>query len=376
MQKMTSCIICGSTFLRPLYDPGPQPVAGLDIHLPLSREEALDAPRLPMAYCQCPVCTHVFNPEFNIKNVKYESGASIIYNNSKLWKEYMQETASYLASSDPKTVVEIGCGDGVFMGYLKQCNPSMDVIGFDPGAVDTPDVILDYFFPARDIPIYKPDLIVCRHVLEHIHNPREFLFEIWHACNINKHQPTLYFEMPCFEKGFEQGRIFDFIYEHVSNYTRTSLRTLFTLSNFAIIEDDTWYNDEIVSILAYPRLHGDAPLFDTHVHTLRKDLQEVQCPVVWGGGGKCASFLNMFDCTFIDHVVDSDPRKHGRYVPGTGQLIQSPETIKEHETIIIPNVWRALDIYKEIQARQLSYKQILIPYRGQLHDYRSISTKL
>ena len=70
-------------------------------------------------------------------------------------------------------------------------------------------------------------------------------------------------------------------------------------------------------------------------------------------------------------VVDSDEDKVGTYVPGMGQLIQSPSILenKSWEMILIPSQWRALDIVAEIKERQIDYSKILIELKGELVDF-------
>jgi hypothetical protein len=47
---------------------------------------------------------------------------------------------------------------------------------------------------------------------------------------------------------------------------------------------------------------------------------------LWGAGAKGATFANLVDpdCTLIDCVVDLNPNKQGRYIPGTGHPIVAP----------------------------------------------------
>jgi hypothetical protein len=90
----------------------------------------------------------------------------------------------------------------------------------------------------------------------------------------------------------------------------------------------------------------------------------------WGGTGKGAAFLNAYQIT-DGFVVDSDPNKFGLYVPGTGQKIESPETLLENPTqiITITTRWRAADIYAEIQAKGIKYEQLLVLDRSDLREY-------
>jgi hypothetical protein len=52
--------------------------------------------------------------------------------------------------------------------------------------------------------------------------------------------------------------------------------------------------------------------------------------VAWGAGAKAVTFLNIVDPgDVISHVVDINPRKTGRFVPGSGQEIVEPNALRE-----------------------------------------------
>jgi hypothetical protein len=58
--------------------------------------------------------------------------------------------------------------------------------------------------------------------------------------------------------------------------------------------------------------------------------------VVWGGGSKGVTFLNMLKAQHqIEYVVDLNPRKQGKYVAGTGQKIVPPEFLWEYRPDIV-----------------------------------------
>jgi hypothetical protein len=52
---------------------------------------------------------------------------------------------------------------------------------------------------------------------------------------------------------------------------------------------------------------------------------------VWGAATKGAMFLNLLDpdCNLVRYVVDVNPAKQGRYLPGSGHRIVSPEFLRE-----------------------------------------------
>ena len=62
---------------------------------------------------------------------------------------------------------------------------------------------------------------------------------------------------------------------------------------------------------------------------------------MWGAGSKGVTFLNMIDSRYqIEYVIDINPRKHGKYIPGTGQKIVSPEFLREYipDIVIVMNL--------------------------------------
>jgi len=62
--------------------------------------------------------------------------------------------------------------------------------------------------------------------------------------------------------------------------------------------------------------------------------------VIWGTGGKGIGFLNALDTAdVIRHALEINPRKHGKFVPGTGQQIVPPEFLAEYrpDVVIITN---------------------------------------
>jgi hypothetical protein len=54
--------------------------------------------------------------------------------------------------------------------------------------------------------------------------------------------------------------------------------------------------------------------------------------VVWGAGAKGVTLLNALTLgrDVVAAVVDVNPRRQGRYVPGTGQLIIAPADLRRY----------------------------------------------
>ncbi len=374
--KRTTCLVCGSDILCDLYPIGDLPLSCLDTYLKPTESEAKDVTKFPMEFVQCQVCSHIFNTIYDPHVIQYDSGATIMYNTTSEWAKHLNNVLHYLGGflEANSTVVEIGSGDGSFLREL-QLRYQVDMVGFDPGTTRPKNVIQDYFVPQRDLKKYHPNLIVCRHTLEHMEDPRSTLSDLSYWCREYDMSPWVFMEVPNFESAFEQGRVQDLTYAHVSQFSEESFSTLLGLSGFETYMGLSTFNDEILVGMFCPNL-PTRPLreYNRIVKNSLQSLIAIEDIVVWGGSGKCASFLNIYHEANITHVVDSDTKKIGRYVPGTGQLITDPSTIQPHESILIPNAWRAGDIYHEIQSRGLQYKQILIPSEGELNEYRPETT--
>lgn len=367
-----ACLACKSVFNYPIarWDKMPLSVLGL----PRTEQEALHTRRLVMDVRQCANCSHIFHTEFDYDHIPYQAGSNMTYNEGSCWKSYQDEVAAEWAADYDlrnKTIIEIGCAEGLWLERMAKFGNRC--IGFEPG----PDaerarsrgaeVFAEYFQGSRLFEI-KPDAIICRHVLEHLAAPSDMLEDIAMACAEIEIQPLFFAEVPLIEKAMDQNRVNDFQYEHVSCFTRKSLRVMFERSGFEVIDLRGRFGDEVVTIVARPRLNprqkAERLGAATFNHSVRHQIDNVQATLrmwksqgltyaLWGGTGRGAAFMNMFGITpsLAPIVIDSDPRKEGGFVPGIGQQIQAPEYLQQHpvDRILICTNWRARDIENEVR---------------------------
>lgn len=394
---MAHCIACGYSVSYPFFHPEDQPLAAL--YLPPSAVEARNIARYPLDFHACARCGHVYNIAFDYARVPYANNSNLMYNTGSGWQEYMDGLADHVTAAYKHAVtwLEIGCGDGHFLERIQKRLPHARVIGYEPGveaknaAARGVDAREDYFIAERDLPRDKPDILLCRHVIEHLPRPQDFVADIAYWCNRHQIFPVLIAEVPCIDKAIASGRINDYLYEHVSNFTARSFRAMFEAAGFEVLEMTLGYGDEVMRATVRPRRNPDFAEILRHVEkgrdalhgqiaAVRKALLELksagQHVVFWGGTGKSAAFLNNFNLNAEEfpHVVDSDMQKVGRFVPSMAQEIQAPESItaETKNAIIITTQWRARDIYAEIQRRGLPHagvyvvlNQRLMPYAGE-----------
>ncbi len=389
------CLACGWKITYPLYNPRPQPLAALA--LPRSPQAARSAERLPMDFHICARCGHVFNVAFDYSRVPYEQDSNLMYNRGARWQEHLRHVARVLGRQSGlagRTLVDIGCGDGLFLKLLGEEFPGTHCVGFEPGSEAEHarqhglSVHRDYFLPERDLKHLRPEGLVCRHVLEHLENPQDFVASIAYWCNRYELFPLFLAEVPRIDRALAERRVTDFLYEHVSNFSELSLRMMFETAGYEVIEVQSCYGEEVAVAVARPlRLAAIEPI-RSRAESFRLGVAEQRARVrsqlerlvasgrgvaFWGATGKGAAFLNALELPAerFPLVVDSDRNKLGRYVPGTGQAIRAPEFLKAHpvEVIVITTRWRAADIVDQMRHEGICCEEVLVLEQGKLTPY-------
>lgn len=390
--EAATCPACGYHVAVLFYDGGEQPLATLG--WPRSAGEARAMPRLPLRFVRCVDCGHVFNAAFDYTRVPYADQPNRMFNRGARWSGFMQEVRDQILERLPPqpVVVEIGHGEGHFLRALARERAGR-YAGFDPhGTARSEPPALTFhaalFEPETHLAELKPDLIISRHVLEHLTNPLGFLQRMSFAASVTGIRPALYLEVPCIDRALVSGRSEDFYYEHNSHFTTESFSRMLRRSFTTIDALSHGYHGEVV--YAFLRLKGNADHLDharaaAGFRELAASARQVVAlqladlylsgkrVAIWGGTGKSAAFIHAFgvDAVRFPLVVDSDPDKAGTYVPGAGQRIQFRDVLRESpaDIILIPTQWRAADIVAEIHAAGIRYTTILIEHGGRLVDF-------
>jgi hypothetical protein len=185
--------------------------------------------------------------------------------------------------------------------------------------------------------------VVCRHVIEHVANPLELLRSI-RAAVAGTPGARVYFETPCVEWILENRVIWDFFYEHCSLFSADSLTAAFASAGFRVESvrrlfggqylwlEATVASDATLSAWQAGRVPALATAFADEEARQRnrwtnsvRELAREGPVALWGAGAKGATFANLVDpdAAWIDCIVDLNPAKYGKFVPGSGHPIVS-----------------------------------------------------
>lgn len=335
-------------------------------------EEALAFPRrdLELAYCgSCGfVFNHIFDEEVMGYSTNFEESQHFSGTFNAFAKRLAQETAQKCAVSG-KQILEIGCGKGEFLRELCSVGRATG-LGIDPGyradkgrsrEDDSVQFITDFFSEKyKDL---DADVILCRHTLEHIAPVSSFIRSIREMTG-KRRDTWVVFETPDAKRVLAEGAFWDIYYEHCSYFSPGTHARLFRQEGFEVTDLFLCYGDQYIYQYAKPtegpskarfpleqdlaEMSALAAAFPERVEKekirWRERIAETrgkgQRVVLWGGGSKGVSFL----CTLglaeeIEAVVDVNPYKQGKFMPGTGHLIVAPHDLvsRPPDLVIVMN---------------------------------------
>jgi len=357
------CVICGggcTEFLRRDGVPVQQ-----NFLFP-TRQEAVDAARGDLRFVVCERCGFIFNAAFDPALVPYGENYENDQTCSEAFRAYVDGIIRHLfAKIGPRSghIVEVGCGQA---GFLKQLLAEVSALhtatGFDP-SYRGPESSLDgrlrverrYY--GRDCAV-PADLVISRHVIEHVPRPLDFLAQI--AASMETSPGAHFFcETPDVEWILRNEVFWDFFYEHCSLFTAQSSRTAFQLSGFEVQQVQYAFGGQYLWVDAAAgagvTTHYEAGSIPSLAHAfgvrerqlkhrwteLLEAVSHKGKVAVWGAGAKGVTFVNLIDPlgSRVDCVVDLNPSKQGSFIAGTGHPIVDPRQLPDRgvRTAIVMN---------------------------------------
>jgi hypothetical protein len=353
-----ACPICAASGRAVVYRLDSLPVQSN--LLMQDRRQALECDRGRMALAECSACGFIENVLFDPTTQEHSSRYEITQGFSASFGAFIEKLAHHLINQHGvrnKRVVEIGCGSGEFLSAICTLGDNVG-IGIDP-IVDPDRLSADvrqriqlrreYWSPAHAS--LEPDLVACRHTLEHIPTPRAFVGSIRAAMTAG----TLAFlEVPDSTRIFRDGAFWDIYYEHCCYFTPSTLALLLETEGFELLEQEVMYDGQYLVVTARAagpsRVRRPAPFttppedaalaFARTTTTWRDRLErwqsEKQQVALWGAGSKACGFLTTLGIADeVSCVVDINPYKQGMYSAGTGHPIVAPESLREYRPDVV-----------------------------------------
>jgi SAM-dependent methyltransferase len=358
------CPACGGGEGRVFYAV-PSVPAHSSVLLP-SQEEAARHPRRELRLCHCPGCAFIWNERFDATADAADLPQESTQGFSPTFSAFARELAANLAARhhlEGQRVLEIGCGDGEFLALLCDATGCQGV-GYDPlatpGRVDHPNVtILKQRFDARCAPL-EARLVVCRHTLEHIPDVLSFLRMI-RTCIPPGAGTSLFFEVPDVTRQLREAAFWDFYHEHCSYFSPGSISRVFARAGFEVERVERAYGEQYLLLAANSMASGRAAECDDRatiaslIASFRSNAANTirgwrsfideragggRRIVLWGSGSKAAGFLATLGLgDEVAAVVDVNPRKDGRFMPGLTQEIIAPARLAalKPDAVIVMN---------------------------------------
>jgi len=369
MKRHNHCAVCDSPQIDLFLTRDNTPVH--QHQLLKTEKRALTIGRGDLELMVCNRCGFIFNRAFRFEKLSYNSNYDNSQNYSDSFSQHTLNLVHHLineCSVQGKRIVEIGCGKGAFLRALLQ-SPGGETntgVGFDP-VFEGPETelagrlkfIKDFYGPQYSG--IDADVILCRHVIEHIPDPIKFLKIIKESLN-NSSSVKIFFETPCVTWILHNGIIWDFFYEHCSYFTPYSIKVAFQEAGLRVEGIKHVFGGQYLWVEAVgDSVFGSAKKNGTQTAQSAKKLaQGIQDwvndwtkriekmkkngpVIIWGAGAKGVTFANLIDPkkNLIHFVIDINPKKQGHYVPGTGHPIidvnELDRTEKSNIILMNPN---------------------------------------
>ena len=288
-------------------------------------------PRGDVVLAQNPASGLVANAAFDPALLVYDDSYQNEQGHSGVFRAHLDEVMSVLGRhASGRSVLEIGCGKGDFLERLRR--DGYDARGIDPAYEgDVPYIMKAPFTAELGV---RGDVVVMRHVLEHIPSPHAFLDIARHA---NGGEGLIYIEVPCLDWIVSRRAWFDVFYEHVNYFRLDDFRRMFGRVVDAghvfggqyiyVVADLSTLRDPASPALPPPAvLPWPADFFGSIERCIARLQPDRQC-AIWGAAAKGVTFSYHMQLRQqkLDFAIDINPAKQGRFLAVSALPVLSPQ---------------------------------------------------
>lgn len=285
---------------------------------------------------QCLKCGFIFNAAFDLDKIQecYEAEEYKVKKNISPSMVRMHNNLIELLSKIKGDIFfEIGSGQGEIAASLSK--NFKNVYTWDP-AVSYPLekineihpnwIHANKFFTKLPESFPKADLIVARHLLEHLDNPASFLEIVFNSISDNGY---LYLEVPNSANSCKNLRFIDFFHDHFGYYFPETLQNYLNNNGFIIYEQINFYDDQIFGLLCKKNINiysvlpsNTSPIssnfsssLNSYIGSINEKISQYNNIAIYGAGAQANSLLNYINCiNNIKYCLDINQDKHGKYL--------------------------------------------------------------
>jgi SAM-dependent methyltransferase len=332
-----ACRLCGSAGLEPVLtlERAPKDVS----YLLTAAEAAVDVP-IRLDVVRCDDCRHVQLTR-DPSSDYYEDYLMTVSHSPQMRAFQHGQAADFVSRFDlvGKRVVEIGCGDGNYLGILRALGS--DAVGTEPSArfravaQAAGHTVFDGYVTAQaGVPGGPYEAFVTREVFEHVPDPNDFLAGIRRSLTDDA---VGLVEVPSLEQALEHRRFYDFFPDHVNYWSVSTLSRALERNGLLVLDITRGMNGEYLQAVVRVDTGRDLPALASAVAEVRDGIHALLAEAandgrrvaVWGSGAKGLTSLAEAGVEPADvcYVVDSDPYKQGRLTPATHLPVEAPERL-------------------------------------------------
>lgn len=371
-----NCIICGSKNLEKFLF---QEVVAASVSPQRNSKQDLTG---TLDIVRCNSCSHIFNqsvdPEIIAKIYAQEYSASLPV--SETIKRRFRDIVKNIVGKgglSSKVVCEIGASDFTFCEMLLEAEASR-VIAFEPSLcfhTTNPKIthVQDYLKQEYiDKYFSKIDLIVIRHVVEHLIDPMAILETFGKNMKVGS---KLYIEVPDVNDVIEKKRVYDFFYDHVSYFNPELLQRILVSFGYKILQVSHLVDGQHFGVLAEKINDANANKAKTlnlktnknvDLEPFKKTVSEFENKVskiisdfdnvaIYGAGAHAVTTTVRLACTpkQIRYLLDLSPIKNGALSPVCKIPIVQPsvEKIKDLDCIIIVASLHQNEVHSDLRNK-------------------------
>lgn len=347
--------------------------------------------------CEC--CDYVFNSAFDAKkseNLYMQDNYIVKLTASPRMSQALEEVFEFLKPHiTTHRILEVAPGNGALAFALSKISDQVITIDPAPSAeasikgLDAENIkhIRD-FFSAESVESFceEPfDLVVARHLIEHLPQPKGFLEDVFKAL---ADDGSVYIECPNFNEIALSGRYYDIFHDHFGYFNRFSFEELCRTSGFKVVRSISLFKGQhmgfllkknLSAVVSPDRERGSEQLKlealslnrDRNNSMLNSERGEV---AIWGAGAHGNAFINELEKNLRNKIVccfDKDPSKTGRFLQDSPAEIIPPsfEKVSSFKMIIVAASLYEEDIVSEIRNMGFKGEIVKTAYMSETKNY-------